>query len=147
MVPKECKKLPPIETFEEMLSSFEVVVLIDGTPESPTTDSSKAMVESLSSNAIKYVSVNYSLLTDDVKTHIASKYSVSEVPYIFIKKAGFGNHEALLKCINDGNLETSIPETCRKMSLNDRLKKLISKFIRRLSLTNCSQSSLIIYFR
>lgn len=129
MVPKECKKLPPIDTFEEMLSSFDLVVLIDGTPESPSTDSSKALVESLSSNEIKYVSVNYSLLTDDVKTHINTKYNVTEVPYIFIKREGFGNHETLLKCINDGNLETSIPETWRKMSLNDRLKKLISKIL------------------
>ena len=127
MVPKECKKLPPIETFEEMLSSFDLVVLLEGTPESPSTDSSKSIIEILNSNSIKYVTVNYSLLNDEVKSHIKNKYNVSEVPYIFVKKEGFGNQETLMKCISEGSLESSIPETCREMSLNDRLKKLISK--------------------
>jgi glutaredoxin-related protein len=128
MVPKECKKLPPIEIFEMMLESFEVVILIEGTPDKPLSETSKSIVKSLDDNCIKYVTVDYIALEQQVQDHIKAKHAVSECPYIFIKKAPFGNEQALLKVINDGTVENVISEGSRKISLNDRLKKLISKF-------------------
>jgi glutaredoxin-related protein len=127
MVPKECKKLPPVEVFEEMLSSFDVVVLIEGLPDKTTSESSKSILETLDNNSIKYVTVDFTVLGEEVKKHIQDKYSVDSCPYIFLKRKPFGNEETLQKHINDGNLEEVIPEGSRKASLNDRLKKLISK--------------------
>lgn len=127
MVPKECKKLPPIEIFEEMLSSFDVVVIMEGLPDKPNNDASKTLIETLEKNSIKYVTVDYSVLEEEVKEHIKSKYSVDSIPQIFLKKKPFGNQETLQKYVNDGTLESVIPEGSRKVSLNDRLKKLISK--------------------
>jgi Grx4 family monothiol glutaredoxin len=127
MVPKECKKLPPVEVFEEMLSSFDVVVLIEGLPDKTTSESSKSILETLDKNSIKYVTVDFTVLGEEVKKHIQEKYAVDSCPYIFLKRKSFGNEETLQKHINDGNLEDVIPEGSRKASLNDRLKKLISK--------------------
>lgn len=127
MVPKECKKPSATEMFDQMLSSFDVVVLIEGTPDKPSTEESKSMINTLNTNSIKYVTVDYSALSEDVKKHISTTYSVTELPYIFLKKTPFGNEETFLKVVQDNALENTIPEGSRKLSLNDRLKKLISK--------------------
>ena len=128
MVPDSCKKLPPTDMFEQMLASFDVVVLIDGLPDKPNNDASKSLISTLNDNSIKYVTVDFSSLESEVKEHIKSKYGVSESPHIFLKKTSFGNEETLSKVISSGKLDTTIPEGSRKMSLNDKLKKLISKY-------------------
>ena len=128
MIPKECQKLPPIEIFDQMLKSFDVVALIDGTPESTTEDSSKSLINTLNENSIKYVTVDFSSLDQETRDHINSTHGVSTVPYIFLKQKPFGGEEELKKIVSDGTLETVIPEGSRKLSLNDKLKKLISKF-------------------
>mmetsp|Transcript_18228 Transcript_18228/g.20401 ORF Transcript_18228/g.20401 Transcript_18228/m.20401 type:complete len:444 (+) Transcript_18228:1-1332(+) len=125
-IPKECKKLPPIEVFDQMLTSFDVVILIEGTAEAPTSESSKSLIETLSSNSVKYVSVDYSSLDQEVKDHITSVHGVSTSPYIFLKQKPFGDLEAFKKVVEDNTLETVIPEGSRKLSLNDKLKKLIN---------------------
>jgi len=44
MVSRECKKLPPVESFEEVLASFDFVVLLEGIPESQSqTTASKLL--------------------------------------------------------------------------------------------------------
>lgn len=128
MVPKECKKLPPIEIFEKMLHSFDVIVLIEGTPDKTTAESSKSIIKSLDDNSVKYVTVDYTILEQQVLDHIKNQHGVPEFPYIFLKTKPFGTEEALRKICEEGKLETVIPEGSRKISLNDRLKKLISKF-------------------
>ena len=142
MVPQECKKLPPVEVFEQMLGSFDVVVLIDGLPYKTSNTVSESMIKTLDDNSIKYVTVDYLSLEDQVKDHIKTTYNVSESPYIFLKKVPFGNEEVLLKVINEGALETTIPEGSRKLSLNDRLKKLISKYNRLVFSQNNSLANL-----
>lgn len=128
MIPKECKKLPPVEIFDQMLSSFDVVVLLDGTNDHPSTEESKSVLQKLKDNSVKYVSVDYSTLEQEVKDHISTVHGVSTAPYIFLKQKPFGNGETLQKVIDEGSLEAVIPEGSRQLSLNDKLKKLISKF-------------------
>jgi glutaredoxin-related protein len=128
VVPKECKKQPPIDIFENMLDSFDLVVLIQGTPENTKCEKSKSILELMSNHSLKYVTVDYESLEGEVQSHVKSKYNVDSYPYIFLKHSTFGNEEVLKKQIEDGNLESIIPEGSRKLSLNDSLKKLTSKY-------------------
>lgn len=68
MVPKGCKKLPPVEIFEEMLSSFDVVVLVEGLPGKDINKSSKDLLDVLDSNSIKYITVDYLVCEGKPKT-------------------------------------------------------------------------------
>lgn len=124
MIPKECKKLPPVERFDQIIATSDVVVLIKGSVDSPIGDESQSLINTINENSIKYVAVDYDMLEDEVKEHIEANYSVKEPPFIFVKNEPFGNEETLLESINEGKLETVIPASSRKLSLTDRLKKL-----------------------
>lgn len=62
MVPKECRKQPPIDVFEQMLGSFDVVVIVHGQPSKDLEKESQQLLDLMDSNSVKYVTVDYNAL-------------------------------------------------------------------------------------
>jgi glutaredoxin-related protein len=58
MIPDSCKALAPVDQFKKILSENKVVVLINGTLETPADDMSKSMLEKVNGLKCEYTAVD-----------------------------------------------------------------------------------------
>lgn len=64
MVPKGAKKPAPAEEVKELLSQHQVLVLLNGTADTPTTPESTELVNLLKRNGVKFVALDLNKRTD-----------------------------------------------------------------------------------
>ena len=62
MVPQKCKPLPPKERFELTLKENKCVILINGTLQQPSDENSKALIEDLKKEEVKFIGVDFNTL-------------------------------------------------------------------------------------
>jgi len=120
LVPESCKPLPPKEKLAKMLKQSKVVLLLNGTVESPKDDASKALVEKMNTLNCEYSIVD---VTSDPEfsTHLGKD---QKVPYVYM--------EGVPACDIDGLDQLAMQDSFKAgqkkvvKPLNERIEELLN---------------------
>lgn len=119
MVPDSCKPLSPKDQLAKMLNQSKIVLLLNGTVESPKDDASKALLEKVNGLKCEYSIIDLSAKSEFVE-HLGKD---QKVPYVYMDGKAACDIDGLDQLAQQEVFQVGLKQ--RKLTLNERIQELL----------------------
>ena len=115
------------ERMDSLINASEVMLFMKGSPDAPRCGFSRQIVELLSENGIEFGTFDILGPDDqDVRAGLKKKSDWPTYPQLYVKGELVGGLDIVKEMCEEGDLADQL-EVTKRESINDRLKKLVSR--------------------
>ena len=117
----------PESLAQKIISSGDVLALIDGKVSEPATMKSEEIVRLLNDNGIRFSSFDLQTADEALLRALKERLKVDEFPCLVVQQEAVGNYDKIKQLSDNKELQSKVPKDNVILSFNEKLKGLTNK--------------------